>query len=135
MRFHRGVRLIGVLAACAIVIVSLVPLGWRPHSGAPTVLEHFSAYALCAVAMALGFPGALHALGIAALLTAGAGVLEIGQIFATGRTPQVIDFFSSACGALFGMLIGLGAARLLDRGQSAPLATAKVVLRRPDTGA
>jgi len=121
MRSLRGVRLIGLLCALAIVVISLVPNALRPHSGAPKGLEHFWAYALCGLMLTLGFRRRGHVLLIAALLVLGSAVLEVSQAWAIGRTPAISDFGFSSLGACIGLAAGLCADRLLRRSTS-PLA-------------
>jgi VanZ family protein len=80
-------------------------------------VEHALAYALSGVLIyvvaARRFAaGRFAAWRAAALLSAYAGVLELGQIFVPGRHAGIDDFLSSATGAAAGVL---AAAALLKR--------------------
>jgi hypothetical protein len=115
MRQHRGLRVMGLFCALAIVVLSLVPGSMRPHTGAPKTIEHLSAYALCGSIMALGYPRLRQVFLIAVLLVLGSAALEVSQTWAIARTPAVRDFGFSSFGACSGLMLGLCADRLLRR--------------------
>jgi hypothetical protein len=73
-------QIAGWLAVILILILSLVPGYARPHVLASGKLEHFAAYFLTAVVLALGYRGWSRAIGIALLLSAYSGILEILQL-------------------------------------------------------
>jgi leader peptidase (prepilin peptidase) / N-methyltransferase len=83
----------------AIVILSLVPGGWRPSIGLAKPVEHAIAYSIVAALLTLAararWPQIL-------LLVALAGVLEIGQTWIPGRDSNPGDFLGSSAGALLG---------------------------------
>jgi len=107
--------------ACLLLIalLSLVPAPDLPRTGAPGQFEHFLAYAGTALVWLVARRGANRTriwLGLAAY----AGLMELAQVLAPGRHPQIIDFLASAAGAgatvlACGMLLTL-----------APLARARI---------
>ena len=55
MTFLTIARAAGFFGVLAIIVLSLVPGTYRPHTGLPGVAEHFIAYCSTAFAFALGF--------------------------------------------------------------------------------
>jgi hypothetical protein len=56
MTFLTIARVAGFFGVLAIIVLSLVPGTYRPHTGLPGVAEHFIAYCSTAFAFALGPP-------------------------------------------------------------------------------
>ena len=75
-------------------------------------VEHALAYALSGVLIYVVAARRLAAWRAAVMLSAYAGVLELGQVFVPGRHAGIDDFLSSATGAAAGVL---AAAALLKR--------------------
>jgi leader peptidase (prepilin peptidase)/N-methyltransferase len=92
-------RFAGYVGLPAIVILSLVPGGWRPSIGLAKPVEHAIAYSIVAALLTLAararWPQIL-------LLVALAGALEIGQTWIPGRDSNPADFLGSSAGALLG---------------------------------
>jgi VanZ family protein len=101
-------RAVGVIGVLAIVGLSLVPGGHRPHTWLPGKAEHFIAYLGTASALALGFHAASSRLAAVLCLVLLAGTMECLQLSVSGRHAAILDAFASASGAVVG--IGLGAA-------------------------
>jgi hypothetical protein len=104
-------------AFAAVLIAALIVLSWLPRDyadmlrpGWASQLDHLLAYAVAALVAAAARPlaGGPALWSVFAVL---AGVLEVGQIFMPGRTPQVSDFVASIFGAGWGVWLGLGLAR------------------------
>ncbi len=93
-------RLVAVLGVVAIVVLSLLPGGLRPHTGWAKTLEHAVAY--LAVATVLGAAYGEKRVQPALWLAVLAAVLELLQFGVPGRTPALADFFASATGAFLG---------------------------------
>jgi VanZ family protein len=80
----------------------LLPAEDMVRTGSPGELEHFVAYAGSgAVAMA-AYGLRRGAIPVIGLLSLYAGVLEYIQHFSPGRHPSLVDFATSAAGALCG---------------------------------
>jgi leader peptidase (prepilin peptidase)/N-methyltransferase len=92
-------RFAGYVGLPAIVILSLVPGGWRPSIGLAKPVEHAIAYSIVAALLTLAararWPQIL-------LLVALAGALEIGQTWIPGRDSNPADFLGSSAGTLLG---------------------------------
>ncbi|GJD50678.1 hypothetical protein OPKNFCMD_3423 [Methylobacterium crusticola] len=101
----RAARALGPLCVLALVWLSWIPRDWEVRTGAAGQVEHLVAYMGTAALLALGF-GRAPPWRLGAALVALAAILEIGQIWVPGRTSQVIDFVSSAAGALIGLALG-----------------------------
>lgn len=107
-------RVAGLLSVVVIGILSLVPGHARPHVVSPSSFEHVAAYFVAATLLSLGFAHARPSfrpaadtnsaaiLGIASLLSAYAGVLEVAQLFVPGRMPGILDWSAGTLGAWLG---------------------------------
>lgn len=101
----------------ALALLSLLPKDEMVRTGADGRLEHFVAYAGTMTLFALGYGARLAIARIAAALIAYAGVLELGQHLARGRSPALADFAAGAVGVaatamLAAWLLGRASARL-----------------------
>jgi VanZ family protein len=100
-------RKLFVLAGCVgtlmIIVLSLVPVTLRPHTGAGGDIEHWIAYTLVALAFGLGFKLRRMRLLTGVALSAGSGLLELLQNFVPGRNPEVAGFLASSLGAWMGL--------------------------------
>jgi VanZ family protein len=97
-----------IQAAAIMSLIALAVLSWLPkpmmetRTGAPSQVEHWMAYAGAGVLLKCGWPlRRTRWMGVG--LVALAAVLEVGQHWAPGRTPQMIDFASSAAGTFLGL--------------------------------
>ena len=98
-RYIRPVRFAACAGLLAIVVLSLVPVEWRPSTGLAKELEHGIAYAIVAVVLTIA--GLARWPGILAIVVL-AAALEFGQNFVPGRDSSLTDFLISAAGALLG---------------------------------
>jgi hypothetical protein len=100
----RAARPAAFLAVGVILVLSLVPGGMRPHTGATGNLEHAVAYALTALVAGIAWRGVLGWRGPVAF-TILAGLLEVAQIFVPGRSAGVDNWAASTCGAVIGIAV------------------------------
>ena len=100
-------RLLGWATWCVIVIaiLSLTPGDEMVRTGAPSVLEHFVAYAGAAFIAMLGYQRCVSRFQIVALLIACAGLLELVQLWIPERHSQAVAFVFSAAGVMAGSAI------------------------------
>jgi VanZ family protein len=111
------IRAVGWACVVALVILSLVPGGERPHTGLPGQIEHVIAYCGTAAVLGLGYPTAKARFGLVVMFAVLAVVLEMAQLWIPGRHSQFIDFAASSAGACIGML----AVSVVDRFRPADL--------------
>jgi VanZ family protein len=106
MTFLTIARAAGFFGVLAIIVLSLVPGTYRPHTGLPGVAEHFIAYCSTAFAFALGFRSSASRIVIALVLTLLAGSMEVLQLWVPGRHSAIIDAVFSSLGGLLGIALG-----------------------------
>jgi hypothetical protein len=109
-RVLRTARIAAWFLATAITVLSVVPPGLRPETGAPSGVEHFAIYCATGLAFGLGYRRRRNLLAI--FLVVFSGAIEIAQLFVPGRHARVSDFIVDAAAALLGLLV---AARARDR--------------------
>ena len=98
-------RLAGWIGVLIIAVLSLVPGAERPHTGAPSQIEHYSAYLLVGFVLALGYIQNRGVVTIGLLLVFYACLLEFAQLFIPGRYARVVDALVSAMGAWTGIML------------------------------
>jgi len=96
-------RIAGGVSLLAILVLSLVPSELRPHVLPGKHLEHFVAYLIAGLLLALGWRRDRQVLLCGVALAACSAVLEILQLWVPGRTSSVADFLASTSGALAGL--------------------------------
>jgi VanZ family protein len=84
-----------------LAVLSLMPAEELVRTSLPGRFEHFFAYLATGAVAAVGY-GRARSIRVAILLSAYAGLLELGQIWAPGRHSQLSDFAASAAGAIAG---------------------------------
>jgi hypothetical protein len=89
--------------AATIVILSLVPPGLRPETGAPHSLEHLTIFVATGFAFGLGYKRGNYLLAI--LLIMFSGAIEIAQLFVSGRHARLGDFIIDAIAACMGLVM------------------------------
>jgi hypothetical protein len=104
-----------------IVILSLVPGTWRPHTGAGGLMEHLAAYTLVATAFGFALANTRQAFVYGIGLTAVAGLLEELQHFSPGRTPNIEGFLASSSGVWLGFGMSAIVIMVLRRVQAGEL--------------
>src|SRR3954447_25798500 len=103
MTARRLFRALGWLCVLAIVLLSLVAPSLRPVTFLPHGLEHAAIFALCGLALGLGYPRRImHHM---AMLVIFAAAIELAQFYAPGRHPRLIDFVVDAVAACAGVAL------------------------------
>lgn len=87
-------RFVAWCLAIVITLLSLVPLGMRPQTGAPRNLEHIAIFAATGVAFGLGYSRRPSFVAVALVFFAGA--IELAQTFVPGRHARLSDFIVDA---------------------------------------
>jgi VanZ family protein len=95
---------IGVIGA--LVVASVMPGNWRPHTPLRTTLEHFVAYGIAAAWFALILASRWARAGMCLILIGLAGAMELVQTVVPGRRPEWLDFYYGAAGAVAGTAAG-----------------------------
>jgi VanZ family protein len=101
-----------------LALLSLLPAEDIVRTGLRGQFEHFIAYAGAGTIAALAY-SRTAAWRLAAMFAAYAALLEIGQNFAPGRHPALIDAAASALGAAAGILLARAARRWPSRRRGA----------------
>ncbi len=104
--FFRWVASILVFAVAAF---TLLPVEFRPITGASVALEQFTAFAAIGGTFGWGYPK--HRLGILLILIGMVGLLEAAQYLVPGRHGHLSDGIVKASGALVGIAVSL----IIDR--------------------
>jgi hypothetical protein len=89
--------------ATVIVVLSLVPPGGRPETGAPHALEHFAIFWATGFAAGVGWQRRQALVGFCLVLFA--GFVEIAQLFVPGRHARWSDFTVDALAAIIGLAL------------------------------
>jgi VanZ family protein len=105
------IRIVAWSLAAAITVLSVVPPGLRPETGAPHHLEHFIIFAVTGLAFGLSYRK--NSL-VAPLLVVFSGSVEVAQLLVPGRHARLSDFVVDAVAACFGLL----AASLANRSRT-----------------
>jgi len=107
----RLARHAGVAALAALAILSLLPRDQMTRTEIDGWIEHALAYGGTMGLLAIGHAGRIAP--ACAALIAYAGLLEIAQFLAPGRSPGTRDFLAGAAGALS---VAIAAAAIRRRG-------------------
>ena len=94
-----------------LVLLSLVPGTYRPHTGAPGDIEHLLAYGLTAAALAIGWRSPVQIVVIILGLLVLASGLEVAQLFVPGRGASWVTALVSGVGGVCGIVLGAGLLR------------------------
>ncbi len=109
------IRVLAWFSLAAIVVLSVVPLGLRPHVMTDKHHEHFFAYLASGCCYALGYQRPPHMLATGVMLTVVSAVLEVIQHWIPGRTPGLGDWLASSLGAWCGIALVCVGLRALHR--------------------
>lgn len=107
------VRLAAWILVAAIVIITLVPIGFRPVVTANPSYERAGAYAAAGLLMMLGYARHWPWVLVGSLVLAGG--LEASQTLTSTRHGRLDDALVKAGAALLGEIVGLAAAFWLGR--------------------
>jgi hypothetical protein len=102
----RAIQILSYIAVVGIIAISLVPGSARPQTGAPGQGEHVIAYLLTAFLFGVRGEARSDLAKLGLVFVAGAGVLEIAQLWVPGRNSQPGDFIASSVGILIGLVSG-----------------------------
>jgi len=95
------------LSLLFVIAATLGPIGTRPVSGLPTLLERIGAFALVGSLFAFAYPRNLPILGV--LLALVIVLLEAVQLFSPGRHARLVDVVEKISGAVAGVVfVSLG---------------------------
>lgn len=108
LRTLRALRLISWLCIVVLIWLSWIPQEWEARTGLRGEIEHALAYCGTGAIFAFAYQWGAR-WRIVSALVAVAAVLEVGQIWAPGRTPDVTSFAASALGTIMGVVIGRAA--------------------------
>jgi VanZ family protein len=97
----------GCVGFAAIVVLSLVPRDYRPHTGVSGLAEHFAVYLLVAYAFGRWSPSWRQVFKIAAAMAVASALLEVFQTWVPGRNPEVLGSLFSSAGAFAGAWIAI----------------------------
>ena len=92
-------RVAFIAGVASIMILSLLPERSLPSFEVSDKLEHLIAYALVALVAGLAFPTQGTMLTLMILLSGLSVILELGQYFVPGRSPEIADAMASSAGA------------------------------------
>jgi VanZ family protein len=95
---------LGYTGWLAITVLSLLPASDRPHTGYGGFSEHFVAYLLVALCLALG-SAVLRNHMVALPLVAGSIILELAQRYIPGRTSEIQGVTSALSGVIVALVI------------------------------
>ena len=104
----RTLRVAGWLCIGVLVLLSWIPREWEARTGLPGLIEHAIAYCGAAAIFAFAYQDPRRWRLIAGFVAL-AAVLEVGQLWVPGRTPQVAGFAASSIGAIAGVFLGRAA--------------------------
>jgi len=99
---QRAARIAAWSLATAIIVLSVVPPGLRPETGAPHDLEHFVIYLATGLAFGLGYDRKRDLLAI--LLVIFSGSVQIIKLFIPGRHARLSDFIVDALAMCCGVM-------------------------------
>lgn len=99
-------RLAAWLVLIGLILATVVPIEFRPHSGLSVQAERFLGFAAAGALLALAYPRRpwLAVLLLGALAIA----LELAQFLAATRHPGVPDLLAKLAGGGAGLVVGWG---------------------------
>jgi VanZ family protein len=111
----RMVTTLAWLSVALVLVLSLSPPRYRMLTGAPRELEHFAAFALVGLMLALAYPE--RHLRLLASGAAAVAAIELLQVLVPGRHAYFSDFLLNVLGFCMGMAGALMAVRVSIRGR------------------
>jgi hypothetical protein len=100
---QQSARIATWILVATIIVLSVVPPGLRPQTGAPHALEYLAIFSATGLAASLGYQR--KHISLAILLVIFAAFVEIIQLFVPGRHARFSDFAVDAFAAIFGLMI------------------------------
>ena len=105
-----AVRITAWLSILIVLVVTVVPIGFRPTTGLSPNIERFCVMAAVGALFAAAYPGRFWLIVLA--LSLAAAMFEPLQFIAAGRHPSLHDVEVKALGAALGAVIGYAMARV-----------------------
>jgi VanZ family protein len=99
-------RILFLLAAAAVTVLSLLPQRDLPKVGVSDKIEHLLSYFALAILGSFAVRERRSLLYLFVLLCVMGCVIELLQAFSPGRSPDLIDAIADGAGAAAGVLIG-----------------------------
>ena len=112
---RRIARILFLLAAAAITVLSLLPQHDLPKVGVSDKIEHLLSYFVLAILGSFAVRERRSLLYLFVLLCVMGGIIELLQAFSPGRSPDILDAIADGTGAAAGVLIGAAFARVRRR--------------------
>ncbi len=116
------VRRAAWLSILIVLVVTLVPVGFRPTTGLSPNIERFCVMAVVGALFAAGYPGRFWLIVLTLSLTA--AIFEPLQFIAAGRHPSLRDVgfksLGAAIGAAAGYAVAFAAGAISSRWPPAP---------------
>lgn len=110
MNIRLVIRSAAWLAIAIVLLVTIVPIGYRPTTGFSPNIERFCAMAVVGALFAAAYPRKLWLIVLA--LSLAAALFEPLQFIAAGRHPSLRDVEFKSLGAAIGATIGYAIARV-----------------------
>ncbi|MDB5580688.1 MAG: hypothetical protein JWR80_5864 [Bradyrhizobium sp.] len=112
------------LSILIVLLVTLVPIGWRPATGLPPNIERFCVMAAVGALFAAAYPRRFWLIVLTLSLTA--AVFEPLQFMAAGRHPSLRDVEFKSLGVAIGAVVGYAVASVtgLTAGPTGPASEA-----------
>jgi VanZ family protein len=99
-------RILAAVCVGGIIVLSLLPGSYRPHTGASKLAEHFIAYAGTAFIFSILFNGVRQQWVVFAVLASMSCAMDLLQRYVPGRTPAILDVVASTAGVAAGLIVG-----------------------------
>jgi VanZ family protein len=96
-----------------IIVLSLVPPGFRPATFMPHKIEHASIFLLDGIAFGIAYCGYERFLSIGAVIFC--ATIELAQLTIPGRHARLSDFFVDAVAICVGIVVGSALIRMRRR--------------------
>jgi hypothetical protein len=104
MTLHHLFRAAAWSALVVLVLVTVSPIGWRPHTIATVGFDRAGAFAVAGVIFALAYPRRF--LSLALLLVVAAFFIEMLQWISPTRHARLADAMVKASGGVLGVALG-----------------------------
>lgn len=104
MRRFPILRVFAWLLLAALLVITLSPIGLRPHIPGHVTAERFMALMVIGLLFCLAYPK--HWAMVLIMLIAAAGFFEAMQRLTPDRHGEFSDFIVKSCGAISGVVLG-----------------------------
>ncbi|WOC14694.1 VanZ family protein [Pseudochrobactrum sp. MP213Fo] len=104
MRHFSLLPVLAWLMLAALLVVTVSPIGLRPHIPGHVTTERFLALATIGLLFCLAYPK--RWLFVLIMLIAVAGLFELMQRLTPDRHGELSDFIVKSCGAITGVFVG-----------------------------